>query len=168
MEELQDTQVGPIHVSLKQADNVIDPARYRLLIREWKFTQNEKTGNTGVNITFAFDAQRHEKYAKRTLYETCWLTPEAIFRYNNLLVCAGINLELLREVPLLDEAGNEQVDEDGNVITQCAHSVKDQMDSIVGAAIFADIQTNEYTAKAADGVTDVKKKNSRIAKFVKA
>lgn len=143
---------GPIHVSFKQVKNTIPPQRVKLLVGNYNFMKAE-TGTDGVAVQLKFDPQAHPDWAKRQLNERFWLTPNAINMYLSFIVACGISPEMLREEPV----DPPQFNPDGSPITACVYSVEDQLKSIFGAAVMADIIEEEYESTAADGVTKEKR-----------
>lgn len=161
-EEIEDVQeITDIHVSLVQRDNIVEEGRYRLYFRDKKLVQ-AKSGNQGAQLTFAFDADRHPQYEKRTQRHTFYFTENAMWRYTKFLVACKINPEMLRE----EETG-EVVN--GKPVTKCVYSVNQQLESIIGAAVYGDIANEEYTRKAlVDGFPDEVHKVSKIVDFTPA
>lgn len=159
---------GAVHVSYRAVDNVVDPKRYRLIFRDYKFKRSKVKKTIGAGLMFSFDKDRHPDLENRKMFQDYWLAEGATFGLKNFLVAANINPEMFREEEVIDpETGAIKMAGDGRPLTRCVYSVKDQLDSVAGASVYADIETEEYEGTAADGVTKELRKKSVIAKFVK-
>ncbi len=144
---------GPIHVSFKSVKNTVPGGqRYKLIASKYEFV-TASTGTKGVRVSLNYDPILHKEYEKRIQSERFWFTPEAINMYLSFISACGINPEMLREEPV----DPPQFNPDGTAVTKCVYSVEDQIRSIMGATVWADIIEEQYDGIAADGVTPEKK-----------
>lgn len=142
---------GPIHVSFKRVKNTAPSAKYKMQIARFDLVTSSK-GTPGARVQLKFDPQLHPGNEKRSVIDRFWFTPEAMNMYLGFLVACKINSELLREEPV----DPPQFNPDGSPVTHCVYSVEDQLKSIYGGFVYAQVGEEEYDTKAADGVTEEK------------
>lgn len=149
--------IGEIHVSFKAQKNTVPPGRYKMLFSKFEFVLSAEKKTPGVNIQLSFDPQVHEEYKNRVVYESFYFTPGAMNLYLTWLVAMKVNPELLREEP----TGNTLPD--GSAEMKCAHTLREQVQSVYGGSVYADLIETDYEGKAADGVSTEKKWKNEVA-----
>lgn len=140
---------GPIHVSFKRVKNTVPNQKYKMLVGGFEFIKSSQKGTPGVRVQLKFDPQVHKEYEKRTVRDRFWFTPDAMNIYLSFLVACKINAELLREEPV----SPPQFNPDGSPVTECVHSIEEQLKAVYGNAVYAQLEEDSYEGLAADGVT---------------